>query len=177
MTSSVDMLGKLAMPDKALATNCDPKITDDQGCGVQSQENGDFGDAYNKAGGGVHILDWDSDTGIHAFFFPRHNIPADIIDGNPDPSRWGTPRATWPASACKPDDYFQEHAAVFTNTVCGTWGGSDPVWNNAMGGQSFTCKQHTNRDSCYQYMLDGPDLSEAYWEIKSVKIYQKSRRH
>lgn len=174
---AIEMLGELAMPDRSLAKNCNPHITDDQGCGIKSTEDGDYGQAYNRAGGGVHALYWDSDKGIHAYFFPRNKIPADISQDRPDPSSWGTPKASWPATHCKPDDYFFQHAAVFTNTVCGTWAGSSDVWNNPMGGQDFTCKQHTGQPSCWDYMKSGHvDLSTAYWEIKSLKIFQTSRR-
>lgn len=176
VNTAVDMLGKLAMPDKSLAGNCDPKLTDDQGCGVQSQSDGDYGRAYNRVGGGLHVLDWDSKRGIHAYFFPRDKIPQDIQAGDPQPWKWGTPKASWPATNCKPDDYFKSHVAVFTNTVCGTWGGSSDVWNNAMGGQKMSCKARTGKNSCYDYMKDSPNLSTAYWEIKSLKIYQTSRR-
>lgn len=173
---SVSMLGKLAMEDKNLARNCDPHKTDDQGCGVQSQSDGDYGDAYNRVGGGVHALVWDSYSGIRAYFFPRNSIPSDIRANDPTPWTWGTPKAAWPATYCKPDDYFREHVAVFTNTVCGTWAGSSAVWNNAMSGQSFTCRAYTGKSSCYDYMRAGPDLSNAHWEIKSLKIFQQSRR-
>lgn len=46
------MLGQLAMPDPSLNHNCDPLKTDDQGCGVKSLKNGDYGHAYNAQGGG-----------------------------------------------------------------------------------------------------------------------------
>jgi hypothetical protein len=170
------MLGKLAMSDSNLARNCDPDKTDDQGCGVLSQSNGDYGVDYNHAGGGVHVLHWDSSSGIEAFFFSRNHIPSDLAAGDPQPWNWGTPKASWPSTHCKPDDYFKEHVAVFTNTVCGTWAGSSSVWNNKMSGQDFTCQSQTGKSSCYEYMKSGADLSRAFWEIKSLKIYQKSRR-
>lgn len=126
------MLGELAMPDKRLAGNCNPDATDDQGCGVKSTKDGDYGKAYNLQGGGVHVLYWDSNEGIHAYFFPRNKIPLDLEANKPNPWSWGKPTASWPATHCKPDDYFRKHAAVFTNTVCGTWAGSSSVESKSL---------------------------------------------
>ncbi|PWN48245.1 hypothetical protein IE53DRAFT_364059 [Violaceomyces palustris] len=174
--SALDMLGKLAMGSSSQATNCDAEATNDQGCAVQSQANGDYGVAFNNNGGGTHVLVWDSSDGISSYFFKKGSVPDDITSGNPDPSSWGKPKAMWPASKCNPDDYFWNHVAVFSNTLCGTWAGSSSVWSNAMSGQSQSCAKSTGASSCYEYISGSPDLSEAYWEIESLKIYQTSRR-
>lgn len=119
---------------------------------------------------------WDEQDGIKVFFFARNQIPDDIAQGRPDPSGWGTPRGSWPADGCNPTRYFSSHVAVFTNTVCGTWAGSSQVWNNAGAGQTESCAKITGKSSCYEYMLADPALPTAYWEIKSLTIYQTSRR-
>lgn len=37
---------------------------------------------------------------ISIWFFPRAEIPDNILQGAPDRSTWGTPTATWPKSSC-----------------------------------------------------------------------------
>ena len=39
-------------------------------------------------------MEWQSDK-INIYFFPRNAIPGDITDGNPVPSGWGLPTASF----------------------------------------------------------------------------------
>ena len=63
------------------------------GCSVIRQE-GSYGTPMNENGGGVYAMEWTSDF-INIYFFPGNAIPADITSGNPEPSGWGTPAATF----------------------------------------------------------------------------------
>ncbi|CDW98958.1 hypothetical protein [Sporisorium scitamineum] len=169
------MSGKFTLPGSS-ATNCASDATRNQGCGVTSTTDGDFGVKYNSNGGGVHAMYWSESDGISTYFFPKGSVPKDISSGSPDPSNWGTPQAHWPATNCNMNNYFYNHVVVFTNTVCGDWAGSSAVWNNAINGQSQSCQAKTGQGSCSAYLSSNPDMSEAYWTINSLKIYQTSRR-
>lgn len=173
--SKPNMSGKFTLQNN-LATNCASDATNNLGCGVTSTKGGDFGVEYNKNGGGVHAMYWSETDGISSYFFPKGSVPDDISSGSPDPSSWGQPMAHWPATNCDMSKYFYNHVVVFTNTVCGDWAGSSSVWNNPMNGQSQSCQAMTGSGSCQAYLSNNPDMSEAYWTINSLKIYQTSRR-
>ena len=59
---------------------------------------------------------WDDD-GITTWFFARASVPSDIDNGAPEPSGWGTPIASFPATSCKPSTYFYNHSAIFDTTL------------------------------------------------------------
>ncbi|KAK1226952.1 hypothetical protein PQX77_010020 [Marasmius sp. AFHP31] len=143
-----------------------------EGCGVRATTDNTYGAPFNRNKGGVYAGLIDSD-GIAVWFFPRGSIPQDIENEAPLPSTWGTPMARWDAGSCSPDRYFNNQAAIFTNTLCGDWAGG--VWNNAgVPGQEQSCAQRTGFATCEEYVRNnGGGMSEAYWEVKSVKIYQR----
>lgn len=174
--SNPNMSGKFTLQDNR-AYNCASDATGNQGCGVTSTKGNDFGVGYNKNRGGVHVMYWSESDGISTYFFPKGSVPDDITSGSPNPSSgWGTPQAHWPATQCNIGNYFYNHVVVFTNTVCGDWAGSGSVWGNAMNGQSQSCQAMTGQGSCSAYLGSNPDMSDAYWTINSLKIYQTSRR-
>ncbi|KAH9177071.1 hypothetical protein EDB89DRAFT_1937935 [Lactarius sanguifluus] len=103
-------------------------------------------------GCGVRAMRWD-DSGIAVWFFARGSTP------------WGTPSAFWPASTCNPFEFFQDHSVIFDTTLCGDW--ASGVWTaSGIPGQEQSCAQANW--GCH----NGTALSEAYWEVKGVQIYQ-----
>jgi len=154
-------------------TNCAAAETNNAGCGIQSSSNVSYGAAFNNNGGGVYAMQWDN-TGIKVFFFERSNIPSDITNGTPLPSNWGQPMANWPATDCNPSTYFYTHSAIFDTTLCGDWAGS--VWNaSGSPGQAQSCSTRTGFSTCDAFVLaSGSSFADAYWEIKSVNVYQTS---
>jgi len=152
-------------------TNCAALQTGNQGCGMRASQTNSFGAAFNNNGGGVFTMLWDN-SGITVWFFSRQNIPSDITAGAPVPDNWGTPSAIWPASSCNPFQFFQNHGVVFDTTLCGDWAGS--VWTaTGIPGQEQSCAQRTGVSTCEAYARNnGAALAEAYWEVKSVQIYQ-----
>ncbi|EPQ26702.1 uncharacterized protein PFL1_05681 [Pseudozyma flocculosa PF-1] len=172
-------LGTYALSNLTMATNCASFDTGNEGCGVRSNRRDDYGKRYNANGGGIHAMVWDTDTGIRSYFWPRSSMPADLASDQPDPSTWGTPIASWPATNCDMETFFASHVAVFTNTACGDWAGNDGLWHTALTslGQKTSCAAQTGYSSCRAYMESGEvDMSRAYWLINSVKIYQTERR-
>ena len=169
-------LGTYQLQNLTLATDCASADTNNQGCGVQSSLRTDYGTGYNANGGGIHAMLWDADTGIKSWFFPRDSAPADIAAGSPDPTGWGEPEGSWPATDCDPAKFFFNHVTVFSNTICGDWAGNNALWNNAWSGQTESCAKMTGYPTCQAYVQSQDvDFSEAYWLINSVKVYQTSR--
>ncbi|TCD66776.1 hypothetical protein EIP91_000967 [Steccherinum ochraceum] len=152
-------------------TNCAAVQTGNQGCGVRAQETNSFGAAFNNIGGGVYAMQWDND-GISVWFFPRSSIPGDITGSQPQPSNWGEPQAFWPASGCNPFQFFNSHSAIFDTTLCGDW--ASGVWGaTGVPGQEQSCAQRTGVATCEDFIRNnGSALTEAYWEVSYVKIFQ-----
>ncbi|PCH33233.1 glycoside hydrolase family 16 protein [Wolfiporia cocos MD-104 SS10] len=153
--------------------DCSVAGTGDTGCGIRANQTNSFGAAFNAIGGGVYAMKWDN-SGITVHFFERSAIPADITTGAPQPSGWGMAIANFPASTCDPSKFFYNHSAIFDTTLCGAWAGDD--WGDAgVPGQEQSCASRTNTATCEEFVANnGAAFDEAYWEVKSVKIYQTS---
>ncbi|KAI0961041.1 hypothetical protein AcV7_000253 [Taiwanofungus camphoratus] len=152
-------------------TDCSVAGTGDQGCGIRAAQANSFGAAFNAIGGGVYAMQW-VDSGISVFFFQRSAVPADITAGAPQPAGWGTPIASFPASSCNPSQFFYNQSVIFDTTLCGAWAGD--AWDAAGApGQAQSCAQRTGAATCQQFVQNnGSAFADAYWEVKSVKIYQ-----
>jgi len=152
-------------------TDCSASNTGNAGCGIRASTNNSFGAGFNTNGGGVYAMQWDA-TGISVYFFPRGTEPSDIAAGAPQPENWGPAQARWPTSGCNPYTFFNSQNAIFDTTLCGDWAGS--VWNNAgIPGQEQSCAQRTGFPTCEAFVaVSGSSFNEAYWEVKSVMIYQ-----
>ncbi|KAK0547676.1 hypothetical protein OC846_004764 [Tilletia horrida] len=163
------MLGDLGSES---SKNCAAWETQDKGCAVQSSLD-DFGISINQNGGGTYMMAWTEDQGIAVYHSAR--VPADVASGRPDVSRWGKPTAYFPASSCTPSQFFSQHAVTITNTYGGTWAGNDQVWHwKATMDQS--CAERTGHNSFWDYFHTGADLSQAYWSIQNIQIWQKQRK-
>ncbi|KAF9458752.1 concanavalin A-like lectin/glucanase domain-containing protein [Collybia nuda] len=154
-------------------TDCAAETTGNQGCGIRARSGNTFGAGFNNNGGGVYAMKWDS-SGVAIYFFPRGSIPADITDSVPQPDTWGAAQARWPSTSCNAFQFFNNHHAIFDTTLCGDWAGA--VWTSSgIPGQEQSCAQRTGFPTCEAFVrASGSSFSEAYWEVKSVKIYQFS---
>lgn len=152
-------------------TDCAALTTGNQGCGIRASTNNSFGVGFNANGGGVYAMKWDT-TGVAVYFFSRGSVPADISAGAPEPDTWGPALARWPAASCAPFKFFNDHNAIFDTTLCGDWAGA--VWNDAgIPGQEQSCARRTGFSTCQAFVqASGSAMREAYWEVKSVNIYQ-----
>jgi hypothetical protein len=120
------------------------------GCGVADTRNTSYGAGFNAIGGGVYAMQWTSDF-IKVWFFPRSEIPADIINMVPDPSGWGLPAADLVGTGDNIDAHFVDHAIVFDNTFCGDYAGAPGVWDNT-GNPSISCAAITGYSTCSQFV-------------------------
>lgn len=70
----------------------DPNQSSNAGCDIGTSNTQTYGANFNSIGGGVYATNFQQ-AGISVWFFPRNSIPADIKNGAPNPSGWGTPMA------------------------------------------------------------------------------------
>ncbi|KAF2674191.1 hypothetical protein BT63DRAFT_408399 [Microthyrium microscopicum] len=149
-------------------SNCDINASGEGknvGCQIAASGSNTYGDSFNSVGGGVYATEW-TPQGISVFHFARSAIPADIASGNPDPSGWGEPLASFQGGGCDYSTAFKNQTIVFDTTFCGQWAGQQDVWSSdpVCGKKAATCND---------YVQNNPkDFAEAYWEINSVKVYQ-----
>jgi hypothetical protein len=62
------------------------------GCSILNGQEHSYGHSFNMIGGGVYATQW-TESSVRIWFFPRYNIPADILKGTPNPASWGRPAA------------------------------------------------------------------------------------
>ena len=67
---------------------------DQSGCSINASSSVTYGDGFNSAMGGVYAMEW-TENQIRIWFFPRDSSPPDIVLGQPDPSEWSTPVASY----------------------------------------------------------------------------------
>lgn len=80
------------------------------GCSIENQNTQSYGTGFNDIGGGVIATEWTS-TDINIWFFPRGTTPADVTNGDPDPSSWKEPVAQY-QGGCDIDSHFQNQQIV-----------------------------------------------------------------
>ena len=68
----------------------------------------------DAAGGGVYATEWTSDF-IKIWYFQKGQVPADIANGNPNPSGWGMPAANF--AGCNFDQYFENMNIVGSDSI------------------------------------------------------------
>jgi hypothetical protein len=129
-------------------TNCDSSVDSNSGCNIESPlSSNTYGTVFNTAGGGVYATEWTS-SAITIWFFPPNNIPANILNGNPDPSIWPEPQGVFEGgSNCDIDSHFQEHQIIFDTTFCGDYG--DATW-----GSDRHCRRLAA--TCEDYVAEHP---------------------
>ncbi|GAA5881871.1 hypothetical protein JCM16303_003445 [Sporobolomyces ruberrimus] len=143
-----------------LSTECNAFENFNIGCGVQDTSRSSYGSGWNEAGGGVSATQFD-ESGVSIWSFLRDEIPADITAGNPDPTKWGTPKARWDATSCDMKKFFGPQNIVFDITLGGDWAGA--TYNEA--GYSGTWQDAIKKAS---------NFDQAFWEVNYVKVFKKN---
>ena len=148
-----------------------------QGCGKQGSP-GSFGEEFNNNKGGVFAMQWNTKDNITIWFFKRGAIPDDIVSGKPNPLGWSKPEVVFPfGSACKAD-FFAAQNIIVNIELCGDWAGgswaSVPARGTGPTCQKLTMPSPSKPDwSCTDYIRSSSScLSDAYWIINSIKIFQ-----
>jgi len=129
------------------------------GCGITDPDSWSYGPDFNKNGGGVWAMQWES-SGVYIWEWARGYVPADVTNNQPNPAGWGNPRGRFAFNqGCVDSQYFDNHAIVIDNTFCGDWAG-----NVYPGGIS----------ACNNFVQNNPSaFTEAYWIFNSIKVYQQ----
>ena len=147
--------------------NCDVNAADQAknvGCSIQSTSKQSYGAGLNANNGGVYATQW-TDEAISVYFFPRGDIPEDVLGSAPDPTGWGTPAAKFSGGSCNVGSIFKQQQVVFDTTFCGDWAGQ--IWSNS------TCAAKTKTATCNAYVQNNPEaFADAYWTVNSFKVYQ-----
>ena len=160
-TSQGCSINKSGFSGNASTTDCGPS-KDNEGCAISSQNDNSFGSGLNAIGGGVYATEWTSQA-IKIWFWPRHNIPSDILSGSPNPTTWGTPVAAFTGS-CNIDQHFKNMQIIFDTTFCGDWAGKK--WAES------GCAKSTGVETCDAYVGQNPGaFRDSYWLVNSVKVY------
>jgi len=151
------------------------------GCKQTTTGENNYGARFNKAQGGIYVIEW-ADDHISAWFFSRSaEIPPQLMTtgsgtgGNGttaapttiDTASFGQPLAKFVGGpGCSISEHFKEHAIVINTSFCGQWAGK--VWSD-----SETCS--ALGDSCDAYVGENPEaFSDAYWLFNSIRVYQQA---
>lgn len=144
-------------------TSCASSGTNNLGCQIGATSEKTFGTGFNANGGGVYATEWTSGY-ISVWFFPRGEIPADVLSSSPKPSTWGTPIARFEGD-CDMASSFTNQQLVFDTTFCGDWAGQ------AWWSSSSSCAALA--PTCEQFVELNPSaFQEAYWSVNALKVYQ-----
>jgi len=132
-----------------------------QGCSVIAANN-TFGSPFNKNQGGVIATEWDPQSAIRMWYWPRTNIPSDITNLKPDPSTWGLPYTNFILGTNCPSTHFVNHSITFDLTFCGDWAGD--AWADDCPGLG----------TCENYVKNNPaNFTESYWLVNYVRVFSK----
>ncbi|CAE6412617.1 unnamed protein product [Rhizoctonia solani] len=153
-------IAKYKSTSNMMGKTCASKEGDNAGCGFSDPEEASYGKAFNNAGGAVIAMEW-TKTGIRIWRFKRDSIPADLQGDatNPNPDSWGAPVASWTDATCNIANEVKKHNIVINTTLCGGWAG-DAYGSSGCPG------------TCTDQIMEPSNYNEAYWEIKSVTVYQ-----
>ncbi|KAF2217904.1 glycoside hydrolase family 16 protein, partial [Cercospora zeae-maydis SCOH1-5] len=156
-------------------SDCDSSVNGNSGCGSElrsaTAHPDNYGTPFNANRGGVYATEWTSNY-IKHWFFPRGQIPASIVSGNPDVSTFGVP-AVNAQGACNIDSHFRNMSIIINIDFCGAWAGT--VYD-----QWPTCPQDVPKDTsdtainrCAAFVGEYPErMNEAYWEINRIQVFQ-----
>ncbi|KAJ3822968.1 glycoside hydrolase family 16 protein [Lentinula raphanica] len=137
---------------------CASSDTSNTGCTYIDNDPRSYGQGFNAQGGGVYAMDWNSDA-IKMWFFPRSDIPSDIINKTPNPSSWGNPAALFSNTGCDISSHFSEHTITINTDVCGGWTESSFSGSGCSG-------------TCADTVADPSNFDNAQWQIEYVAVYQ-----
>lgn len=152
------------------ATNCDINAARqwrNQGCS-QSGIPTTAGQAFNARGGGTFAGEWDPEAGhIRTWFWPEGSVPPDLRSRAPRPESWGKPISYFSlrAGSCSPS-HFRNMRLVLNVNLCGDLG--DAVFKQF-------CPQEARSVSCRQLVSDPGRLHEAFWSIRGLDVYLRSK--
>ncbi|KAL2391657.1 hypothetical protein RJ035_000105 [Blastomyces gilchristii] len=149
-----------------LTSNCDVNAAGqppNAGCGISSSDTASYGAGFNANGGGVYATEI-TPSAVTVWFFPRNDIPKDIIARTPDPASWPRPMAQFQGQ-CDIAAHIKLQRIVFDITFCGDWAGN--VWS------SSSCAARA--PTCREFVQNNPtEFKGAFWLVKYVRVFAKN---
>jgi hypothetical protein len=85
------------------------------------------------------------------------------MERRPDPSSWGPALADFPSTHCDIPSHFSNQSIIVNIDLCGEMGAQREEYNDLYGCPA-TCQEFVARNA--------QNLSQAYWEFRSFRIYQ-----
>ena len=167
-TGSPEQVGECILKQEEFAGKLDtydcwndaPSHWPNQGCGV-TETNGQWG----KPTGGVYATDW-TEEGIRVWSWGNGDEPADIKNGAPDPSKWGSPIFALTKNNCDITRAFKNLRLVLNIDFCGDAAGQDGLWKQA-------CSTLTEEATCVDHVRNNPDaFADVFWEVAYIDVYQ-----
>jgi hypothetical protein len=152
----------LALQSKLQTPNCDSSRPPNTGCSFLAQQTDTYGQNFNVIAGGIYAHLWQPDS-IKIWYFPRCEIPDDILIKRPDPSTWPAPIAVFNTNQCDIPSHFHDHQLIFDITLCGDLAG-------ATYGAATECT--SKFPTCADAVMDPSNFQTAQWKIGSVAVYQ-----
>jgi len=159
LTPTANFTGTIVQTNGQDNLNCYGNTNDNAGCGITEWSRASYGPTFDAQGGGVFAMKWD-DEGIAVWSFYRAAVPADVVNGQPDPSNWPEPDAALDPAGCDPVANFVNHSIVFDITFCGDWAGNSYVTSGCPG-------------TCAERLMDPSNFVNASWIINTLKVYKK----
>lgn len=161
-TGSSCSISQTSMAGTISTHDCEVTADDNSGCGIITSNNATYGTTLNSIGGGVYATLL-TGANVVIWFWPRDQVPDDVVHNSPNPDSWPVPLANF-SGACDFDTSFAAQNLVFDTTFCGDWAGQQ--WSDT----SCIAKAA----SCEDYVKNnGVDFADAYWSINGLKIYEK----
>ena len=161
------------MTGELLTTDCDYNSPTDAsnptGCGVYDVRTDTYGTGFNT-NGRIVAMEW-TDDAIKVWSWSRGSEPSDIQSGSPLPgsSAWGLPAQVFSGADANIPANFKNHKIMVDTTFCGDF--AEAVW------ASEGCAASTQYDTCAAFVAGNPTaFVNAYWEINSIKVYQKTNQ-
>jgi len=179
---------KTGIPDMTSreAKSCfvyDPHQWINQGCVAIDVDGGSMGVPLNEKGGGVFVLEWDPIyRHIRSWAFTPHTtVPDNLVQAlrtadepsvsdrvMPNPEEWPVPYGYFPIGGqtnCE-GTKFRNMRLVLNTALCGSVAGTRFFMD---------CKNESKTfKTCNEYINSRPEaLSEAYWKIRGVYVYQR----
>lgn len=162
-TNDCSMSVKRKETGSVTSTNCYNGTNGNEGCGVKGSD-ASYGPVFNDNGGGVYATEL-RDAGIRVWWFTRDAIPSDITSGSPDPSTWGEATADFPSTDCDISSHFKNQSIIINIDLCGSLAAATKYYDT----------QAQCPSNCTSYVADNPSaFEEAYWQFKSIKVFQAS---
>ncbi|KAH6910652.1 family 16 glycosyl hydrolase [Coprinopsis sp. MPI-PUGE-AT-0042] len=142
------------------AWDCDFRnYTNFPGCSITEWSRASYGLEFDEQGGGVFAMKWD-ENGIAVWSFYRSAVPPDIVEGKPNPRKWGRPSAFLSPNRCDIEKSFRNHTVIINITFCGDWAGNSYATSRCPG-------------TCPERLMDPKNFENATWTLNSLKIYKK----